>query len=63
MVAPRGRTKEEMSESAPMLSAHSLDTGSVAAEEVEVKANIMAANAPLKNASGLMPARNWADRE
>ena len=63
MVEPRGRTKEEISSSAPSSSAHSLDTGRVAAEEVDVKANIMAGNAALKNFSGLMPAKTLADIE
>ena len=45
MVEPRGRTKDAMSSSAPSSAAHSLDTGRVAAEEVEVKAKIMAAKA------------------
>ena len=40
-----------------------MDTGRVAAEEVEVKAKIMAAKAPLKNLMGLMPAKTWAEAE
>ena len=63
MVEPRGRTKEAMSSSAPSSAAHFLDTGRVAAEEVEEKAKIMAAKAPLKNLAGLMPAKTWADAE
>ncbi len=43
MVEPRGRTKAAMSSFAPSSWAHSLDTGRVAADEVEVKAKIMAA--------------------
>ena len=38
-------------------------SGMVAAEEVEVKAKIMAAEAPLKKATGLIPANALADRE
>ena len=53
MVAPRGRTKEETSLSAPKSSAHSVDTGRVAAEEVEVKAKIIAGEAFLKKVRGL----------
>ena len=63
IVAPRGSTKAEMPLSAPMLSAHSLDTGRVAAEEAEVKAKIMAAEAPLKKAAGLTPAKTLAETE
>ena len=63
IVAPKGRTKEEISSSAPMESAHSLETGRVAAEEVEVKAKIMAAEAPLKKVMGLMPAKALAETE
>ena len=63
MVEPRGRTKAAISSSAPSSAAHSLDTGRVAAEEVEVKAKIMAAKAPLKNFTGLMPTKIWADTE
>ena len=63
MVEPRGRTKDAMSSSAPSSPAHSLATGKVAAEEAEVKAKIMAAKAPLKKATGLIPAKTWADAE
>ena len=63
MVAPRGSTKEEISSSAPRASAHSLETGRVAAEEVEVKAKIIAAEAFLKNLTGLMPANALAETE
>jgi hypothetical protein len=63
MVDPKGRTKEEISLSAPRASAHSLETGSVAAEDVEVKAKIIAAEASLKNRIGLSPAKTLADME
>ena len=63
MVEPRGRTKEAMSLSAPISSAHSLETGSVAAEEVEVKAKIMAGKAFLKNFRGLILPKTLAEKE
>ena len=63
IVAPRGITKEEMSLSAPSSSAHSLLRGIVAAEEVEVKAKIIAGAAPLKNLSGLTPTKALAETE
>ena len=42
IVAPSGRTKELISGSAPILLQHSMLTGSVALEDVVVKAVIMA---------------------
>ena len=62
IVEPRGRTKELISGSAPMLLQHSMLTGSVAAEEVVVNAVIMAGAMPLKKAMGLILARNLTDR-
>ena len=41
---------------------HSMLTGSVALEDVVVNAVIMAGAMPLKNASGLILARNLTDR-
>ena len=52
IVAPRGMTKEDTSFSAPSSSAHSLLRGIVAAEEVEVKAKIIAGDAFLKKVKG-----------
>ena len=63
MVAPRGITKEEISFSAPRSSEHSMLRGMVAAEEVEVKAKIIAGDAFLKNVMGLMPANALAETE
>ena len=63
IVAPRGITKEETSPSAPSSSAHSLLRGIVAAEEVEVKAKIIAGDAFLKKVKGLMPANALAEKE
>ena len=54
IVAPSGRTKEEMSFSTPISSQHSLETGREATEEVEVNAKIAAGSTPLKNFSGLI---------
>ena len=62
IVAPSGRTKELISGSAPMALQHSMLTGSVALEDVVVNAVIMAGAMPLKNASGLILARNLTDR-
>ena len=52
-----------MSLSAPISSAHSLETGRVAAEEVEVKAKIMAGEASLKNLMGLSLPKALAEKE
>ena len=62
MVAPRGRTKELISGSAPILLQHSMFSGRVALEEVVVNAQIMAGAIPLKKAIGLMPLRNFTLR-
>ena len=62
IVAPRGRTKELISGSAPILLQHSMLTGRVALEDVVVKAVIMAGAMPLKKAKGLILARNLTDR-
>ena len=61
MVAPRGRTKELTSGSAPILLEHSMVTGRVAAEEVVVKATIMAGQMPLMNLPKPTLDRNWAE--
>ena len=62
IVAPSGRTKELISGSAPILLQHSMLTGSVALEDVVVNAVIMAGAMPLKNANGLILARNLTDK-
>ena len=62
IVAPRGRTKELISGSAPILLQHSMLTGRVALEDVVVKAVIMAGARPLKNLIGLILDRNLTDR-
>ena len=62
IVEPSGRTKELISGSAPSALQHSMLTGSVAAEEVVVKAVIMAGKMPLKNFTTLILARKRTDR-
>ena len=62
IVAPSGRTNEEMSFSTPISSQHSLETGREATEDVEVKANTAAGRIPLKNFRGLMPAKTLTYR-
>ena len=58
MVAPRGRTKELISGSAPISLQHSMLIGKVALDEVVVNAVSIAGARPLKKAIGLMPDRN-----
>ena len=63
MVAPSGRTKEEISLEAPSPSTHSRLIGSVPTEEELEKANIIAGSMPLKNFSGLNPPMALTARE
>ena len=62
IVAPSGRTKDEMSFSTPISSQHSLETGRVATEDVDVKAKMAAGRMPLKNLMGLIFAKILTDR-
>ena len=62
IVAPSGRTKEEMSFSTPISSQHSLETGRDATEDVDVKAKTAAGSTPLKNLIGLIFAKTLTDR-
>ena len=52
IVEPKGRTKEAMALSHPRSSADLVETGKVAAEEVEVKAKSIAGADFLKNSAG-----------